>query len=117
MTGGELQDLITRAADELGLWWVHFPDSRRVRGRPGWVDLVVLSYRGRLFGEVKGSGDKRTIAQVQVGLMLGPEYRLWDPRGWHDGTVRKDLEKLAGLTRYPPSPEIDNGGEFGERPV
>lgn len=99
MTGGELQALVTGLADELGLWWSHFPDSRRQLGSPGWVDLVILGWHGGRFAEIKGTGDRRTRDQMQVGQRLDVAfcelpYRLWYPRDWYTGLIRKDLELI-----------------------
>lgn len=97
MTGGELQALVTGLADDLGLWWAHFPDSRRQFGHPGWVDLVILGWHGGLFTEIKGSGDKRSKSQVSVGVRLhdiGLDYRLWTPRQWHDGIIHQELYRI-----------------------
>ena len=82
---------------QLGVYcWVNSGEVMQ-RGS-GWVDAVAIGKNGSLFIENKTADGRRTMAQVRVGRLLteaGLEYRLFRPRQYDDGTVRKDLEAIA----------------------
>lgn len=97
MTEAQLQALVMRTCEELGLVAFHVPDSRRVGAR-GWVDLVILGIGGALFVELKSEDGRRSQAQIEMARAIrvaGLQYRLWTPLDWRRDNINRDLRRLA----------------------
>ncbi len=65
-----------------------------IQGDPGFVDVVVAGPAGVLFAELKSQRGKATLGQELWMKVLGAH--LWTPREWFDGTIRRELDGIAG---------------------
>lgn len=95
---------VEQLCDELELWHLHVPDSRRVA--PGWVDLVIIGPGGVIFRELKGPEGSRSPWQVYVLRSLLAaccDAGTWRPKDWDSGLIRDTLTRLSSpLTRACP---------------
>jgi hypothetical protein len=101
MTEAELTEaIIALAEEELGLLAHWNPDSRRVRGRKGFPDLVIAGVGGVLFAEVKTGGGETSPDQDLWRWTLheaDQRHVIWRASDWEAGSVRRTLEVLAAL--------------------
>lgn len=97
MTEAELLDEVTGECTRLGLLWIHNPDSRLIRGTPGFPDVLICSPLKLMLAELKGEDGQTSAEQDRWSwalLMAGIEYRLWDPSDWRSGLIKRDLERM-----------------------
>jgi hypothetical protein len=103
MNEAELLAEITGLCDELGVWWVHLPDSRNLGKAgghwPGFPDLLLAGLHGHAFREVKGQGQwklrtKQTSWKNQLAA-AGADWALWTEPDLRSGRIRRELEALA----------------------
>ncbi len=92
-----LQENVRELCVVLKLRHYHTFDSRK--SAPGWPDSVIAGPHGVLVRELKRQREKPTAAQQQwlddlaaTGVNVG----VWRPLDWIDGTIRRELETLAG---------------------
>jgi len=97
MTEAELLAEIDKLCEQLGLHYVHHPDSRRVHGR-GWPDLTILGPRGALFRECKSANGTLRPDQRKVGSWLtgaGLDWAVWRPVTLLTGVIEQQLRRIA----------------------
>jgi hypothetical protein len=97
MTHDELIARIGQRADDLGLLWAYWPSSVRLRGHRGAPDMLLAGPGGIAFAEVK-TGTALEPDQVTWRDMLtaaGARWYVWHPAGLWDGSIRRELGKLA----------------------
>jgi hypothetical protein len=105
MTEYQLTEKIVALALELGLL-AHWcgKDSRHCQGRPGLLDVLIISQRGILFAEIKGPGGETsaeqdlwiwTIDQIpKCDKIPGAQWVIWNELHWREGIIRAVLEAM-----------------------
>ena len=98
MSEKKLRAEIYGRCSELGLFYIHHPDSRRADGR-GWPDLTIIGAEEALFRELKSTRGRLRVDQRRVGSMLtriGYDWAVWRPVHLLDGTVERQLADITG---------------------
>lgn len=98
MTGAEIDRIIHAwLALHPAVHGFHHHDSRHTRG--GWPDWVFLGEHGILFREIKGSNDKLSRDQREIGRLLSLadcDWEVWGPRDVASGgRAFKQLEEIT----------------------
>lgn len=97
MTELELLAEVTALCDRLGLLWHHDPDSRFVKGTPGFPDLVIVGKRV-LWAELKSDlGDTSAEQDLWHWTLHRADQTvaIWRPRDLENGAVEA---LLRGIT-------------------
>ena len=97
MTEAELDAEAAQIAEELGVWTMAIPDSRRMPAR-GWPDRVFIGPRGHLFRELKTAAGVLTHDQRLLGYRMkaaGLNWAVWRPADVASGKVRRELQSIA----------------------
>jgi hypothetical protein len=103
MSEADLLAEITRLCDELGVRWLHLPDSRSLGkasgASAGFPDLLLAGLHGHMFRETKGEGQwsLRTKQSEWKNLLLagGADWGKWTEPDLKSGRIRRELEALA----------------------
>jgi hypothetical protein len=91
---GELQQLVARLCEELGLPHFHFNDRR---APAGWPDSIIIGSRV-LYRELKTGRGRRSPDQVYIGYRLqaaGADYDVWRERDWISGRIYRELKAVC----------------------
>ena len=103
MNHDEVIARIGQLADQTGVVrWAYFPSSVRVRGHRGLPDLLLAGPGGIAFAEIKtGSGalEPGQIAWRDTLLASGAAWHLWWPAALYDGSVDRELRRLAAKSQ------------------
>jgi hypothetical protein len=104
---------ITAMCDELGVCWIHLPDSRslgKASGHTtGFPDLFLVGRARVAFREVKGRRWAMRKQQTTWKYRLqatGQDWGLWTEVELRSGQIRRELETLA---RSSPAAECNAG--------
>lgn len=102
MTHDEVIARIGERADELGVLWAYFPSSVRMRGHRGAPDMLLAGRGGIAFAEIKTgtSLEPNQVAWRDILLAGRIAWHLWQPGSLWDGSVDRELHRLA----TPPRP-------------
>ena len=87
MTHDQLIAGILAEADQIGLYTLYVPDSRRVQGVPGFLDLFFAGSCGVMFREVKTGGQALSEAQLRWLKALRASRQnvaVWREADWPD---------------------------------
>jgi hypothetical protein len=92
---------ITALADELGVIWIHLPDSRALGkasgDTTGFPDLFLTGRRRIAFREVKGRRwtmrPKQTTWKYRL-IAAGQDWGRWTEPDLQSGLIRRELEAL-----------------------
>lgn len=100
-----LRHSVIKLIDERDLWWVYFPDSRKIQGNRGWPDLTIgrqgnlRKGHGRvIYRELKDTDGTLSIGQRKWGSILtgaGHDWAVWRPADLLSGTIARQLDKIA----------------------
>ena len=99
MTEEQLLAAVTEACGQMGVWWVHLPDSRTAGGQAkGFPDLLLAGKHGVAFAELKGSWPWRLRPdqldwKYRLQAARQPFY-LWTPLSLESGLVHRILKTL-----------------------
>lgn len=102
MSETELMEEITNLCDEFGLRYHHDTDSRRVDGQRGFPDLEIVGPGGIIHREVKNRANQPTDEQRAWGRDInqaGGDWQLWRPHDLLNGTIGRQLARVAGLVK------------------
>lgn len=113
MTESGLLEAIIAECASRGLLVHHCRDSRYCEGTPGIPDLIIASFKGVIFAELKSAvGDtsadqdlwRYALYRVShpsrgyppvITELQSVQYRLWRPEHWDAGTIQDHLARLA----------------------
>lgn len=86
---------VTGKCDELGLLWRHDPDSRRIQGHRGFLDLVIVG-RGALFREVKEASrpSRAQLRWIRALKRAGLDAGIWTWADWPEAIIA-ELRAIA----------------------
>lgn len=93
----ELREWVRSQCRTLGLDAQYIHDSRRC-WLPGWPDLWIAGDGGILYRELKDHRGTLSLDQRRVGSRItrsGGDWALWRPRDAVDGTIVRQLLKIA----------------------
>jgi hypothetical protein len=97
-----LESRVRDLAANLYLWGYHNRDSKQAER--GWPDWVILGPHGGLFRELKSTRGVLASDQRVVGAKLtaaGFDWAVWRPKDWIDGTIGRQLARIAGYRSGP----------------
>lgn len=97
----ELMEEIRNLCEELGVLAFHCHDARRSWGS-GYPDLTLVGPGGIAFREVKNRANQPTDEQRAWGRAIneaGGDWGLWRPRDLLNGTIARQLARVAGLVK------------------
>lgn len=98
MTEADLRRRVMGLATSLGLLWHYCRDGRKCDGVRGLPDLVIAGEHGLLLAELKDDGNETSPSQdrwIWILNQAGVQWRVWRPRDWHSGAIRRELEAIA----------------------
>jgi hypothetical protein len=100
----ELQENVVELADALHLLRYHVPRSDVAKVKRGFPDWVFTGPGGTIFVELKAT-DGRIRPEQQEWLDLlaegGETVHIWRPEHWLDGTIARELNRIARRGRRP----------------
>jgi VRR-NUC domain len=98
MTENDLQAAIEELCGQLRLTWCH-PLS--LKGIPkGWPDLVIVSWHGVLWRELKTHTGRLSPEQRAFGEQLrqgGQNWDVWRPLDYLTGQIERELTRIAAV--------------------
>jgi hypothetical protein len=100
----EFQSNVVELADLLKLLRYHVPRSDVAKVKAGFPDWVFTGPGGTIFVELKTTVGKPTAEQQQWLDLLaegGETVHVWRPEHWLDGTIAKELNRIARRGRRP----------------
>jgi hypothetical protein len=83
---------------------LHFPDSRRIQGDPGFPDLLLAGEYRLIWRELKCDGTQLRGVQRAWRWRLtsaGEDYAEWVPGDWRSGQIQAEITAL----NLPPGQE------------
>jgi hypothetical protein len=121
MSEADLDRNIKQLAAWLRLYAYHTHDSRRSpRGFPDWV---IAGPGGVIFRECKSLTGTLTVDQrawLRALASARADVSVWRPGDWHNGRIRRELERLAEATGaggcLPPGTGAGGTQPTGEEP-
>ena len=119
MTEAELINLVIDFAHQRqpAIYVLHFPDSRRIQGDPGFPDLLLVGEYRLIWRELKCDGTQLRGGQRAWKWRLisaREDYAEWVPGDWRSGQIQAEITAL----NLPPGQEaaaVVSGEEDPER--